>query len=225
MKATGWDVRKTGYAMAVILLAVLGSAAIADGHATRPCRVPHLKGLTVAAARGRAVKAGCRVQFTGAKVTRADVQIVGAQARGRAPTVTLRIEPLCEGVPEHEPQSKPGPTELVTGLFSHFERSHPGVAPPHTTGFWSEPECHIVDAPVAGTVTVTSQAGVVVAIEPLAEGQLATIPLPPGTYAIVGTFAHDHEEGEKPAHSFATPVTIVAGVTVRQDVRPKGPNP
>lgn len=72
---------------------------------------------------------------------------------------------------------------------------------------------------------MTNEAGGLVALEPLKDGQLATIPLSPGVYTILGTFAHDHEEGEKPAHSFPTPVTITQGITVRQDVSPKGPNP
>ena len=230
-----WSTPRTGYvAVVIVALVVLcaelvaGSVASAAAADHRGCRVPKLDGLTVRVARARAARAHCSVRLRGAKVKRADVQIVAGQspsARLGGRTITLRVEPLCEGVPEQEPVSKPGPTELITGLFNHFEGTpRPGVTPHHTTGFWSEPECHIVDAPVAGSVTVTNEAGIVVALEPLAEGQLATIPLPPGRYTILGTFAQGREEGEKPAHSDPTPVTIPAGVSVRQDVHPKGPN-
>ncbi len=227
-----------GLGWLVVLTLLLGAAALPGSASTataaaskdhaRACRVLRLTGLTVSVAHAHAAKADCRVRLAGAKVEQAGVQTVGRQ-RLTAPRhggiIVLWVNPLCEGMPEHEPVLTPGPTELITGLFSHFEgRPRPGVTPRHTTGFWSEPECHIVDAPVAGSITITNEAGVVVALEPLAEGQLATIPLPPGKYTILGTFAHDHEEGEKPAHSFPTPVTIITGRTVRQDVSPKGPN-
>jgi hypothetical protein len=47
-------------------------------------------------------------------------------------------------------------------------------------------------------------------------GHLATIPLPPGTYSIQGTFA-GATINEHPGESFPMTVQILPGQTVRQD--------
>ena len=220
MGARWWDVKKTGYAMALVLVAVLIPASVPSA-AHGACRVPHLKGLTVKVARAHAANAGCSVRLRGAKVEKAAIQTISTVHGAHGDVVTLWVNPLCEGLPEQEPVLTPGPSELVTGLVG-VVLTRPGDSQ-HTTGLWSEPKCH--SPLVAGTITVSNEAGTVVATKTLEEGQFAKIPLSPGTYMILGTFAHDHEEGEKPAHSFPTPVTIPPDITVRQDVSPKGPNP
>jgi hypothetical protein len=57
----------------------------------------------------------------------------------------------------------------------------------------------------------------IVASKTVADGQLARIPLPAGTYTILGTFADATSNGQ-PMHSIARTVTVPAGKTVRQDV-------
>jgi hypothetical protein len=211
-------------ALAMVVLALLGTTPNAGAHSTNCNKPPRLGGQTVTAARTLAGRAGCGVRLVGAPLKQPGVQTVRSQSR-KGRTITLAVNPLCEGFPEHQPVVTPGPTMLVVALEGlHLERPSPHPRP-RTTGVWSEPECHIIALPAPGTITVTDSSGQVVAIIPVAEGQIARVPLPAGHYTIVGTFANDHEEGEKPAHSFPTPVTIPQGKTVRQDVTPKGPNP
>jgi hypothetical protein len=77
--------------------------------------------------------------------------------------------------------------------------------------------------PGAGTITVVDPAsGATVASVTIANGQLATIPLAPGTYTINGTFS-DARTGTSPTDpgtpmQSSTSVTIPAGMTVRQDL-------
>lgn len=53
----------------------------------------------------------------------------------------------------------------------------------------------------------------------VAQGQLATIPLAPGTYTIEGADADAvSEPGDVPLKTGPQTVTILAGVTVRQDL-------
>jgi len=51
----------------------------------------------------------------------------------------------------------------------------------------------------------------------VAEGQLASIALPPGTYVIVGTFANAFSNSRH-IQSRPRTITVFAGKTVRQDV-------
>jgi hypothetical protein len=103
----------------------------------------------------------------------------------------------------------PGPTELVSGLYLD--------GGPHR--FRSVPRCTSLSGiPGAGTITVTDPAsGAIVASATVANGKLAKIPLPPGTYTITGTFANaisNNQHMQSPPRS----VTIRSGQTVRQDV-------
>jgi hypothetical protein len=59
--------------------------------------------------------------------------------------------------------------------------------------------------------------GALVASATVANGKLAKIPLPPGTYTITGTFA-DAFSNNQHMQSLAQAVTIRSGQTVRQDV-------
>ncbi len=187
--------------------------------------VPRLVGLSLSAARHRAARAGCKLQAREA----GSGQIVGQQphspnlaqpvvrqtpragrAGGVGRTVTVWLKPPCRqsadpGPPAGEPLVKRGPTELVSGLFLA------GGPPSHS------PHCRS-GTPSPGTITVTSSAtGAVVASDNVAYGQLATIPLAPGTYTIHGTFA-DAFSNDQPIEAQPRQVTIVAGYTVRQDV-------
>jgi hypothetical protein len=83
---------------------------------------------------------------------------------------------------------------------------------------WSEPQCKARHGEAApGTITVREAAtGSVVTTQSVARGQLATIPLPPGTYTIQGTFGNA-TINEQPGESFPQTVEIEAGKTVRQD--------
>jgi hypothetical protein len=124
--------------------------------------------------------------------------------------VTVWLKPLCAqsaepGPPADEPFLKSGPTELISGLYldggplRFVPRCGPGT-------------------PTAGTITVRSPTtGEVIASENVANGQLATIPLAPGTYTIAGTFAHAFVNGQ-PIETLPRQVIIPAGDTVRQDV-------
>jgi hypothetical protein len=125
-------------------------------------------------------------------------------------TVTVWLKPLCfqsadPGPPAGEPLVKRGPTELVSGLFlagGPLSRS---------------PRCRS-GTPSPGTITVTSSTtGAVVASDNVARGQLATIPLAPGTYTIQGTFGNAFTNGQA-MKTQPQQVTITAGYTVRQDV-------
>jgi hypothetical protein len=194
-----------------------GSAQAAR-HRDRPtCSVPKLSGLVVAAARRRVAKAGCRLRLLGAPVERDTVQTIARQrprAGQRRRVATAWVNPLCAGSadagpPSGEPLAKPGPTELVSGLYL--------VGGP--LRLRSVPRCaSIVGTPGAGTITVSDPAtGAIVATDTVATGQLAKIPLPPGTYTVVGTYANAYT-GDQHIESLPRTVTIPPGETIRQDV-------
>jgi hypothetical protein len=228
---------------AIVVVSLLGQSPIASTYATpagaagaavhaaaAPTRrahhacahVPRLVGLSLSTARHRAARAGCKLQArevgSGQIVekqlyVRHAAQAVVRQtprAGGSGRTVTVWLKPLCyqsadPGPPAGEPLVKRGPTELVSGLFLDGGPLR------------SSPRCQ-VGTPSPGTITVTSPTtGAVIASDSVASGQLATIPLVPGTYAIQGTFGDAFANGQ----AMRTPlqqVTIVAGYTVRQDV-------
>jgi hypothetical protein len=73
--------------------------------------------------------------------------------------------------------------------------------------------CPRVFPPGAGTITVIDPAtGATVASATVAQGQLATIPLAPGTYTIEGTDADAaREPGDMPLKTGPQTVTIPAG--------------
>lgn len=181
------------------------------------CRVPRLTGLRVTVARKRAVQAGCRILLLGAPVQRPEIQTIGRQSslpgRQRG-VITIWVNPLCSGSaaagpPQGEPLRRPGPTALRSGLYLD--------GGPHV--FRSVPRCaSISGTPSAGTITLTDPvSGAILARESVAAGQLATIPLPAGTYTILGTFANAISNGQH-MQSLPESVTIPAGETVRQDV-------
>lgn len=110
------------------------------------------------------------------------------------------------GPPAGEPIVTTGPTALVAGLFLAG-----GPVMPVSD---CRPRAGV---PSPGSLTVTDTAtGTVVATRTLARGELATFPLPPGTYAIHGSFGDATANGS-PFTADAT-ATVTAGHTVRQDV-------
>jgi hypothetical protein len=199
--------RLTGALVAAALAAVgsygaavaLGREATAAGH----CHGLRLKGLSVAAARARAQHAHCALRFKGAKIRDAKRQTVTRQQGDGGRLLTLWVGAMCDK-PEHEPVLTAGPTELVSGLYAGGGPPVRGPQPCPTPG--------------SGTITVTNAAnGEVVARQPVSSGSVATIPLPPGEYSIVGTFTGVIVNGQ-PAQSPPQAVTIPAGTTVRQDL-------
>ena len=124
-----------------------------------------------------------------------------------ARVVTVSVNPLCSGSlnpgpPPGEPILKPGPTEIITGLFieggAYIERSAPNCKT-------------LVGTSSAGTITITNSVETVVANTELTAGQLLSVTVPAGTYTISGVFAGGNKVGP-------TTVTVPSGEIVRQDL-------
>jgi len=156
------------------------------------------------------------VRLAGAPVSDATIQTVRSQsphAGSHGRYVTLWVNRLCSGSlmgPDlNEPVLKAGPTELIGGLYI--------VGGP--LELRSEPQCTAhPGGPVPGTITVRDPAsGSVVVSRTVTGRDLVTIPLPPGTYVLEGTFGDALVNGQ-PAHAAPATVQIPAGETVRQDV-------
>ncbi len=104
-------------------------------------------------------------------------------------------------VPRHEPVYRPGPTELLSGLYIQ------GGAVP-------QPPCKPKPrGPYAGKITVTNpETGAVVATKSVKNGHLAHIGLPAGIYNVSGQIS-----GGGPTLS-ASGVKVRKGYKVRQDL-------
>lgn len=205
-----------------VLAMVVAPASASASHATarRSCHAPRLVGLTLYTARTRSAKAGCRLLTKGASVQDPTIQTVERQRTGSRRTagvITVWLNPLCggggsalTGPPAGEPIVKPGPTELVTGLFLEGGSPLPGLS--------SAPECApSPGTPWAGTISIVDPAnGSTVATQTVAAGKLAMFDLSPGTYSIDGTFAKAYVDNVR-ITAEAT-VTIISGETVRQDI-------
>jgi hypothetical protein len=182
------------------------SAAItprADG-----CIAPRLVGLTDRAAMHKARAAGCIVHLTGARLRQATVQTIAAQtpaAGHRGAVVRLTLNPFCIGSalagPPPDEGMRPGPTELITGLYVVG-----GPALPY-----SSPRCRRKPGkPAAGTIDVLDPAGsTVVASRTAKRGRRMTFRLAPGRYRVSGVT----QQGPQ---IFARPFTIRAGYTTRR---------
>ncbi len=124
-----------------------------------------------------------------------------------AKVVTVSVNPLCPGSlnpgpPPGEPILKPGPSEIVTGLFieggAYIERS--------------APICRaLVGKSNAGNITITNSVGTVIANMALTAGQLLYVNVTAGQYTISGVFAGGNKVGP-------TIVNVPAGEIVRQDL-------
>lgn len=185
------------------------------GRTARVCRVPNLVGLTLSEARVRAGQSGCAVrtrdvQGPGPRPQQRIVQ-QAPLAGHRAHAISVWLVPRCPkpgptAPLTHEPSETAGPTELISGIYL----SGGPATPP-----WV---CPRVPAPSAGTISVVNPAtGATVVNADVVQGQLATIPLAPGTYTIEGTDSDAHSNGIAMRAGPQT-VTIPAGMTVRQDI-------
>ncbi|HEY4812177.1 MAG TPA: carboxypeptidase-like regulatory domain-containing protein [Solirubrobacteraceae bacterium] len=200
--------------IAVFLVVSANAVAHPSVRVSHRCHVPRLTGLVLNVARSRAAHSGCRLRVKGAALEAPQVQTVERQspARGeRSPEVTVWLNPLCHGSAAYgpgfnEPLLTAGPTELVSGFyldggplarFSDRGCKRPG--PP----------------PGAGTVEVANASGTLVGTETSTYGHLITIPLPPGSYTITGTFLGATINGVHPRISES--VVVPPGETVRQD--------
>jgi hypothetical protein len=210
--------------LVALLLVAVGSAAADPRKRSTPaharsskCRVPRLTGLVVVAARERIAKAGCHIRVLGAPLERPDTQTIRRQSARPGQlrhTVTVWVNRLCPGSadagpPRGEPFLKPGPTELISGLYLDGGPLR----------LRSAPSCSSISGTSgAGTITVTDPAtAAIVATKTVASGQLGVVLLPPGTYTVVGTFANAFAN-DRHMQSFPKTVTIPAGTTVRQDL-------
>jgi len=209
-------------AIAAVAVCAVGAQAapamaVARGAASHHhgCRVPRLTDLTLTAARERGARAGCTLTVKGAALRTASIQTVSGQSPApgrRASRVTLWINPLCSGSAAigpgiDEPLLTPGPTELLSGFYLDGGPLE----------FFSLPGCRRPEPKSGpGTVQVLNPTtGSLVASGTSTEGHLVTIPLPPGSYTIVGTFGAA-TVNEHPATQTLS-VQVTPGFTVRQD--------
>jgi hypothetical protein len=174
------------------------------------CVTPRLVGLTERVAARRAHAAGCVVQLAGARLRRATVQTIDAQAPApgaRSVVVALTLNPLCFGLALNGPPDnegmRPGPTELITGLYLVG-----GPALPYST-----PHCRPKPGtPAPGTIEVVRRpGGTLVASRTVTRGRLVTFRLAPGRYRV----------GVRPRHgaiSFGRRFTIRDGFETRRYV-------
>ena len=114
------------------------------------------------------------------------------------------LQQACPGAPSAGSVLTEGPSGLVSGLYLaggpllRRSRLQEGVPSP-------------------GTIAVTDViTGETIARVTVARGQLATIPLAPGSYSVEGTCADARSNG-LPMRSHES-VTIPSGTTVRQDL-------
>jgi hypothetical protein len=190
------------------------SAAPAITPRAEGCIAPRLVGLTERAALPAAHAAGCSVHLTGARLRQATVQTIAAQtpaAGHRGAVVRLTLNPFCIGSalagPPPNEGMRPGPTELITGLYLVG-----GPALPY-----SSPRCRRKPGkPAAGTIDVLDPvSSTVVASRTVKRGRLMTFRLAPGRYRVSGSATGSTPPGPQ---IFARPFTIRAGSTTRRYV-------
>jgi hypothetical protein len=204
-------------ALVAVTVAAAGTAASADT-TTIPrasgCVTPRLVGMTERAALRKASVAGCVVHLTGARLKQATVQTIAAQAPApgaRSAGVRLTLNPLCFGSalagPPHDEGMRPGPTELITGLYVVG-----GPALPYST-----PRCRRKPgSPTTGMLEVRNAAnGVLIASRTLSHAHLVTVRLAPGRYRVGGHVGGPVQHGTE---LFGAPFTIRAGFTTRRYV-------
>jgi hypothetical protein len=207
-----------------MLVAATSTAAVtvasAATTATTPpasgCVAPRLVGMTEQAAARTARAAGCIVHLAGAALERATVQTVAAQAPApgaRSIVIRLTLNPLCFGAaltgPPHNQGMRPGPTELITGLYL--------VGGPVLP--YSSPHCRRPPGkpgtPAPGTIEVFGLSdGTLVASRTIKRGRLVTFKLAPGRYRVSDRALHGTQ-------ILVRPFTIRAGyTTIRYVIEP-----
>ena len=198
----------------VALLTVATAVALPAGGgalaARAGCTAPDVVGVNLAMARRALGDSGCAVRIRqlpghGSYVTPSSAdgrQLVARQSPGagaRSQAVTVWVKPLCAqpanpGPAERGPHARKGPTELIAGLYL---QGGPLLR---------NPSCRRA-SPEAGTVTVSTPAGKVIARREVRAGHFGIFPLPPGPYVVGGTFAG---QGGHPAQLPSEPVTLAA---------------
>ena len=202
----------------VVAVTVLSVAAMSAGPATgvrSACHVPRITGLTLSVAREPAAHAGCTLRVKGAALKQSSIQTVDRQlpaAGGRSSSVTLWLNPFCRGSAAYgpglkEPVVRPGPTELVSGFYLDGG----------PLALFSAPGCkRPAPPPGAGIVEVfNATTGALLATQTSASGHFVEIPLPSGTYKLLGTFVNPHNSPTPP--TTIKSLEIPPGYTVRQD--------
>jgi hypothetical protein len=196
-------------AVTVTVAVTVASAATIVTPRPSGCLTPRLVGLTERAATRAARTAGCVVYLAGARLKQATVQTIAGQAPApgtRTVAVRLTLNPLCFGSalagPRHDEGMRPGPTELITGLYLVG-----GPALPYST-----PRCTPKPGrPTTGTVEVLDSAGRLIASRTVAHARLVRFRLAPGRYRVGGRIQHARQ-------LFTQPFTIRAGYTTRRYV-------
>jgi len=183
-------------AVLVALLTALTAAALPAGGGAQAaggaCVAPDVVGVSLAMARRALGDSGCAVTVRqlpahGSYVTPASPdgrQLVARQrpaAGGRSQGVTVWVKPLCAqpanpGPPRRGPLSEKGPTELIAGLYLQG-------GPLQTSQ-----SCRRGSS-AAGTVTVSTAAGKLIARRSVRAGRFVIFPLAPGSYVVAGTLA------------------------------------
>lgn len=207
---------KTAFPVALLTLATaaaLPAGGGAEAAAEGTCVAPDVVGVNLAMARRALGESGCAVTVRqlpahGSYVTPASPdgrQLVARQrpsAGDRSPAVTVWVKPLCAqpanpGPKRRGPVSEKGPTELIAGLYLQ------GGA------LQTSPSCR-GSSSEAGTVTVSTPGGKVIARRQVRAGRFGIFPLAPGSYVIGGTLAGGHG-----ARLPTAPVTLAARRTTR----------
>ena len=206
-------------ALAAVASGAVAPASTAANQAVSGCRSPDVVGVSLAMARRAIGASGCRVVIHqlpahGRYVTpdgADDRQLVAGQSPGpgnRTSTVTVSLQPLCSQPAEPGPEvtgptSRPGPTELVAGLFRKGGPSR------------LDPTCR-TGSPAGGVLTIFSLSGNAIAHRSVRPGKYGVFPLPPGRYLVGGSLG-DTADG-KPIQMGPEPVRITSRHTTRVNV-------
>jgi hypothetical protein len=200
----------------LIAATVAGAVGIASA-ATTPtlrahgCVTPKLVGMSEQAARRTARAAGCIVTLHGGPLQQATIQTIAGQTPApgvRSVTVRLTLNPLCFGSalsgPPPDQGMRPGPTELITGLYLV---GGPAIA-------YSSPHCRRPpgkpESPAPGTIDVLDPGGgSVVASRTATRGRRVRFQLAPARYRVTASAQHE-------ARLVGRPFTIKAGYTTRR---------
>jgi hypothetical protein len=207
--------QKTVVPVALLTLATAAALQAGGGAeaAESTCVAPNVVGVNLALARRALGESGCAVTVRqlpahGSYVTPASPdgrQVIARQrpaSGARSGTVTVWVKPLCAqpaspGPAQRGPVSEKGPTELIAGLYVQG-------GPLQTSA-----SCRRGSS-AAGTVTVSTPGGKVIARRRVRAGRFGIFPLAPGSYVIGGTLAGGHGTQLRSA-----PVTLAARRTTR----------
>ena len=205
-----------------LAVAALATAAVlpatGGAEAAGGCVAPAVVGVNLSQARQALRSSDCGVEVRqlpahGSFITPASPdgrQLVARQsprAGGQARAVTVWVKPLCAQPANPGPERRGasesrGPVELIAGLYLQG-------GPQRTS-----PHCRRARS-VAGTVTISTQAGQPVASRRIRDGHFGIFPLRPGSYVLGGSLAGP---GSAPVELPTTAFTIAAHRTTRLNV-------